>query len=249
MNDTQHAYTAIAYQRLGISEADWKPELGFKASEAILDKLYHYYQAVYLLQPDKFYWAGLARLTGGQVLYGMRNLTKIAKDPSVITQEIMATAKDIFDSIAWQHELFLADKDLLLLTCMTIDAVQQHTYSYYECWKLIFSDDDALVAKGNEMLLHNEQLDTIQKHYNQIKTDAYSRRYFWFTRFVMRCIHPYHSRFILQFPFGDVTRFADRWKWISNKKGMWPSWIAISREEKIRLVSLSNESVTRHRWK
>ena len=249
MNEIQKLYTGIAYQRLGVSETDWKPELGFKASEAILQKLYHYYQAIYLLQPGKFFWAGLARLTGGQVLYGMRNLTRIAQDPSVITQEIMATAKDIFDSIAWQHELFLADPDLLLSACKQIDKDHNHSYSYYECWKLILDKDHELIAKGNEMLLHNEQLDTIQKHYDKIKTDGYSRRYFWFTRFVMRCIHPYHSRFIFQYPLGDVTRFADRWKWISNKKGMWPTWTGLSLQEKIRLVSLSNDAVTSHRWK
>jgi hypothetical protein len=249
MTEIKDKFTVIAYQRMGVREADWKPELGFKGSAAILQKLYYYYQAIYLLQPDKFFWAGLARLTGGQVLYGMQNLTRIVKDPSVITQEIMGTAKDIFDSIAWQHELFLADKELLLQTCLAIDTIENHTYSYYECWKLVLTDDPVMIAKGNEMLLHNEQSDTIQKHYDKIKTDPYSRRYFWFTRFVMRCIHPYHPRFILQYPFKDVTRFADRWKWIINEKGMWHTWTALPATEKIRLVSLNNDCVTNHRWK
>ena len=248
MNVVKLTYTTLAYQRLGIAETEWQPQLGFKANEIILEKLYHYYQAIYLLKPTKFYWAGLARLTGGQVLYGMRNLTKICKDPSVFTQEIMWAAKNIFNSLAWQHELFLVDSNLLLQTCIEIDIEENHTFKYYDCWKLALSNDDADVAKANQMLLQNEQLDTIQKHYNKIKVDSYSSKYFWFTRFVMRCIHPYHPRFILQYPFGDVTVFEDRWKWISNPKGMWPTWINLHTAEKIRLVSLSNDDVRKHRW-
>ncbi len=248
MNLTKLNYTDIAYKRLGIKETDWQPQLGFKQSKVILEKLYNYYQAIYLLQPTKFYWAGLARLTGGQVLYGMSNLVKIAKDPCALTQHMMMAAKDIFDSIAWQHELFMVDADLLLATCKEIDEAENHTYKYFQCWQNILSKDKSLVAKGNEMLLHNEQLNTIQKHYEEIKKDSYSKKYFWFTSFVMRCIHPYHPRFIFQYPFRNFTVFDDRWKWITNKKGMWPCWINISTEEKIRLVSLSNENVIKHRW-
>ena len=46
MNFVKLQYTAIAYQRLGIDEAQWQPQLGFKANEQILEKLYHYYQAI-----------------------------------------------------------------------------------------------------------------------------------------------------------------------------------------------------------
>ena len=156
MNPVKIKYTAFAYNRLGIEEAYWQPQLGFKANEIILQKLYHYYQAIYLLQPTKFYWAGLARLTGGQVLYGMRKLTKICKDPSVFTQEIMWAAKNIFDSLAWQHELFLVNPTLLLQTCIEIDMEENHSFKYYHCWQLLMSNDEANVAEGNLMLLQNE---------------------------------------------------------------------------------------------
>lgn len=256
MNPTQQAYTNLAYQRMGVVEASWQPELGFRACEAILEKLYLYYQAIYLLAP-RFYWAGLARLTGGQVLYGMRNLVKIARDPSVFTQEIMIAAKDIFDNLAWQHELFLATQtskfklqtvDLFIHSISTLDLQTSHTHPYKNCWHLILSGEPVNIALGNQMLLHNEQLNTIQRHYEIIKTDPYSARYFWFTRFVMRRIHPYHPRFIVQFPLGDVTCFPDRWKWITNTKGMWPAWVNLPEAERTRLVSLSNDQVVRHDW-
>ncbi len=249
MISVQEQYKKYAYERAGITEAEWMPELGFKANEKTLHLLYKYYQAIYFLQPQKFYWAGLARLTGGQVLYGMNNVIKIAKDPCVLTQQVMSTAKDIFDSIAWQHELFLADKNLLLQTCMQADEMTEHTHSYTSCWQSIMKDDAAAVAQGNQMLLHNEQLNTIQQHYELIKKDPYSRKYFWLTKFVMRRIHPYHRRFITQYPFADVTVFNDRWQWITNNKGMWTTWVNILPEQRNRLVALSNEDVMLHKWK
>ena len=95
-NDTRQIYLQQAYQRAGISAMQWQPSLGFRANEEILHQVYRYYQAVYQEKPDKFLWAGLARLTGGQVLFGMQNAVKIARDPCVLTQEIVAVAKDIF---------------------------------------------------------------------------------------------------------------------------------------------------------
>ncbi len=248
MTNTQEQYRSIAYKRAGIKASDWQPRLGFKACKEILYLLYAYYQQIYFLQPGKFLWAGLARLTGGQVLYGMNNLLKIANDPCMLTQEIMTAAKDIFESLGWQHELFLADEDLLLETCALTDANAGSQYPYAQCWKKIISGNANIVNEGNLMLLHNEQLNTIQRHYDLIKKDPYSQRYFWITKFAMRKIHPHHRRFILKYPFGDVTVFAHRWKWITDRNGMWPAWITIAREERNRLVGLTTDDIIRHKW-
>jgi hypothetical protein len=96
--------------------------------------------------------------------------------------------------------------------------------------------------------LHNEQLATIQKHYDLIRKDNYSRVFLFLTRFTMRNIHPYHRRFIIDVPFKDVTRFKHRWQWISKENGMWPTWISLSEEERTRLVKLSNDEVVNHLW-
>ncbi len=237
-----------AYQRLGVNPTDWQPHLGFRANEPILLPLYRYYQQVYQESPDRLLWAGLARLTGGQVLFGMRNVVKIAKDPCVLTQKIMAVAKDIFENLAWQHELFLTDRHLLGSVCTALDQQAAHRYPYAECWRKIGSDIYQEVCLGNKMLLENEQRNTIQPHYDLIRLDRYANRYFRFTRFAMRNIHPHHRRFILEFPFGDVTRFDDRWRWIGHNRGMWATWTGLEQAERDRLVALSNEDVVSHRW-
>ena len=98
------------------------------------------------------------------------------------------------------------------------------------------------------MLLENEQHGTIQPHYETIRKDRYANRYFRWTRFVMRNLHPYHRRFIVDCPFGDVTRFQDRWQWIGHDRSMWASWVGLKQVERDRLVALSNEAVVGHHW-
>ena len=241
-------YLHLAYQRAGIEEKNWQPALGFRANEQVLHSVYRYYQAVYFEKPDRFLWAGLARLTGGQVLFGMGNAVKIARDPCVLTQEIVAVAKDIFESLAWQHELFLHDPEELLSVCKLLENKNLQSHPYADCWHKLLSEKTEDIRLGNLMLLENEQRHTIQPHYETIRGDAYANRYFRFTRFAMRNIHPHHRRFIFDFPLGDVTRFADRWRWISHPKGMWPTWAGLPQTERDRLVSLSNEDVVKHNW-
>ena len=247
-NCVRQKFLDIAYQRAGIRAGEWQPDVGFRANKDILNRLSLYYQAVYFERPEQFLWAGLARLTGGQVLFGMGNAVKIARDPCVLTQEIVAVAKDIFENLAWQHELFLCDPAQLILECKQLDNLHLHSHSYADCWQNILVGDKEKIALGNKMLLENEQRNTIQPHYESIRMNRYANRYFRFTRLVMRNIHPYHRRFIFEFPLGDVTYFNDRWRWISHPKGMWATWVSLKQQERDRLVALSNEDVIAHKW-
>lgn len=241
-------YISESYTQAKIDEQEWQPEKGFRANLLIMHKLYTYYQQLYLQKPTYFLWAGLARMTGGQVLYGMENICKIAKDPCALTQNIVAVAKQIFERMAWQHELFLKNIPQLLYACEQLDQFAPANSPYKKCWETMLENTVTAICKGNKMVLENEQHHTIQPYYDLIKQDSYSAKYFWFTRFVMRKIHPNHKRFILSQPFGNVTTFADRWKWIEGEKGMWQTWCNTALAEKIRLVGLSNEDVKKHNW-
>ncbi len=239
-------YTQLAYKNACIDATAWNPELGFKKNYDLMLQLYIYYQQLYIQRPSKFLWMGLARLTGGQVLWGMHNLCRIAKDPSCITQHIVHIAKDIFEDLAWQHEMYIHEPEQLLHYLKTTDS---HTkYKPSALWNTIHTGSPQEIAEANMHTLHNEQLLTIQKHYDIIREDSYSKRYLFFTRFTMRNIHPYHNRFIVDVPFKDVTVFIHRWQWISKPKGMWDTWIHITEQERTRLVMLSNKEVMEHRW-
>jgi hypothetical protein len=248
VNQLRDKYTQKAYLRLGIKPEIWNPALGFKANLPILESLYYAYQSYYFDAPHRFLWAGLARLTGGQVLFGMGNLTKISRDPCVLSQEIVNIAKEIYDNLAWQHELFLENPTLLIQVCEQLDKVEPAKHPYTACWQLIQQDDAEAIALGNKMILENEQHNTVQPHYDRIKLDAYSRRYLRFTQFVMRNIHPYHRWFFLDMPFYDVTVFKNRWQWISHSRGMWINWTRQPQTERDRLVGLSNDQIVRHDW-
>lgn len=241
-------FTTLGYKNAGIMPSEWQAHKGFAANRTILDKMYYYYQSLYFRCPHKFLWAGLARLTGGQVLYGMDNLIKIAKDPCALTENIVGVAKTIFENMAWQHECYLQDKLLLYKICEHTKNSHPTTHPFARCWQMIEKSEIDSIALGNKMLLENEQHNTIQRYYELIRQDSYSARYFWFTRFVMRNIHPYHNRFIFQIPFGDVTQFKYRWQWIEGKNGMWQTWINCGENERNRLVALSNADITKHRW-
>lgn len=248
MNPTQQFFQEKAYERAGIIAKNWNPSEGFRANEVVLPFVYDYYQRIYFEQPDRFLWAGLARLTGGQVLFGLRNAVKIMDDPCVLTQEIVAVAKDIFESLAWQHELFLQDPETLENVCKALEDNPIHTHAYADCWQKMMSDDYETICLGNRMLLENEQRHTIQPHYETIRDDGYSNPFFRLTRWTMRNIHPKHRRFFWDMPLGDVTRFDDRWRWISHPRGMWPTWVRLPQKERDRLVALPLEAVIRHQW-
>ncbi len=240
-------YTNQAYTKAGIIESKWQPELGYVANKAIMYQVYNYYQTLYFKNPTKFYWLGLARLTGGQVLWGMNRLCKIAKDPCAITQHIVAIAKDIFETLAWQHELFLENPELLIALLKSQTLNNKNNYS--NIWEhLSVAESATHVSLYNLQILENEQYNTVQPHYDAIRKDAYSRKYLFLTRFTMRNIHPYHHRFIIEKPLGDVTIFTDRWHWISHPKGMWQRWSSIKQDERNRLVALDNHAVIHHNW-
>jgi hypothetical protein len=249
LTDLQAHYTAKAEQRLGYAFDDWRPELGFRKNKTIMDAVYYAYQSLYRERPNAFLWAGLARLTGGQVLFGMNNLVRIARDPSVFTCEIVAIAKDIYFNLAWQHESYLDNPALLIEVCRELDAKRTHNHAYADCWTNIQSGQPERIALGNRMLLENEQHNTVQPHYEVIRKDPYSARFFWFTRFVLRNIHPYHRRFVFDQGLSDVTEFKHRWRWIARANdGMWDRWVGVPLERRMALVALDNERLIRHQW-
>ncbi len=237
-----------SYLRYGINRVEWMPEAGFSANSETMYNIYLVYQKVYSKAPEKFMWMGLARMTGGQVLYGMQNLVRIAKDPCAVTQHIVGIAKDIFERMLWQHDLYLENKPLLFELCDQLNANFPAPHAYKKCWENIDSGKPDLISLGNKMLLENEQHATVQHHYDEARKESYSRIFLFLTRFIMRKIHPYHNRFILNQPLGDVTHFEDRWKWIEGEKGMWKTWANLSPDERNRLINLDNEAIIRHHW-
>src|SRR5882672_138388 len=80
-------------------EPDWDPEKGYSANRDRIVKLYDYYQATYLKQPDVFLWAGLGRMAGGAVVGGLDLLAH--GEETFLTKTMVRIGKAIFHDLAW----------------------------------------------------------------------------------------------------------------------------------------------------
>ena len=68
-------YTAVAMAKAGIDPALWDPTKGFAANEETVHAVYDYYASLYLSDPDKFWWAGMASMIGPSFVAGMADLS------------------------------------------------------------------------------------------------------------------------------------------------------------------------------
>jgi hypothetical protein len=238
-------------------EGNWDPLSGFAANEARILKLYDYYRDTYLARPDQFLWAGLGRMAGGAVVGGLRLAVSMGPE-GFFTQTMVRIGKEIFHDMAWQHEAVLDDEANALSLAAARDAAPARR-SYREAWTHILSGDPQRVATGNKMLLENEQFSIIQPRYNEVVTkDGGIGSPMRSVKAFTNSIHPYHRDFLLSQPTGDVVNPNDRWSWITETGGMYEKWaeirgvpvapIAMSRTERVRLVSLTMSQIIRREF-
>ncbi len=139
--------------------------------------------------------------------------------------------KDIFLDLAWQHTAYVhGGQD-------AIDALNREgdlTGDNYLAWQDITSGDPGKIAFGNMLLLHREQYDVIQSTYDQLRSHGgIEGRIFTdflsenaqspipggkpFKDVVGIHVDIFHiGPLTVGWETGDVTRFPDRWKWIST---------------------------------
>jgi hypothetical protein len=258
MNDQAEHYLTVAYTKAfgQRDEASWDAANGYAPNRARILKLYDYYRDTYLANPDAFLWAGLARMAGSVVVSGLDTMVGLpgASDPNEVTSGFVQIGKDVFHDIAWQFEAFMDDPQIALALAAQRDAEAPAHTSYALAWTQIASGAPILIASGNRALLENEQFTIIQPHYDDLKAQTSLALTSPFTN----SIHPYHRDFIVDLPTGDITVANDRWAWITLSGGMWEKWaeghgtpelpVVMSRDERVRLVSLSLDRSIRRDW-
>ncbi len=243
-------YLSVAYvNAFGVyDEADWDPEKGYAANRARIVKLYDYYQATYLKQPDVFLWAGLGRMAGGAVVGGLDLLVKTGE--SFLTKTMVQIGKAIFHDLAWLHEAYLDDSQVAIDMATAQDTSSPARRSYGDAWTDIASGDSDRIVKGNAALLENEQFSIIQPLYDAIAKSSEASVFGKTSAFTSK-IHPYHRDFLVKFPTGNVTVAKDRWDWITEDDGMWAKWVmmpSVDADERTRLVSLSFSDILAQRF-
>lgn len=233
-------------------ESGPEPSLGYGPNRANLTMLYDYYGLLAARDPERFLWAGLARLAGASVIAGLDALVSpnglAGPDPSLVTTTLTGIAGAVFADLAWLHEAYAEDPELAVTLAAAHDLAAPARTSYEVAWSLIASTDWDAQADGNRALLANEQFSIVQPAYELILADPGAGPTFRATAALVPAVHPHHAAFRETVPGGDLTNADDRWRWIAGPDGMWETWVGLPAAERTRLVALPLEDLVVRRW-
>lgn len=181
-------WRCIAYQRAGIDPRDWQPQEGYRSQREISLKAYEYYALLYMRNPKKYLWPGLAKVAGASVHFGLQQSEREKGDwfgatPNFpinwIQVQLLMGQKEIFDDLMWEYEVY--DK-------FGISALENF-YSHgliskegIRNWRYINSDDPKFVRLGNLGNIVREQRDALGPIYDALNSkDSIRGPIDWYT--------------------------------------------------------------------
>ena len=253
----QQYYSQRAMDAAGIDPAQWDPSRGFQANRENVERVYQYYTDLYNAHPE-LRWAGMGKLAGGTVMGGLE-IAEAAKiggmvagvpiapgEAEYLQQELMGIQKDIFNDLAWQHQLYAEEG---------IDGIRMAAgegeidATTLQAWEDIASGDESRIWAGNTQLLYREQHDIIQPSYDRIQQRIDGPLMASFSSWLAESPVPGGQRFTDVEGFGgNVMSFDDRWNWIAND--MLPAYQALPVADRDRLINtplqdLANDGLRR----
>ena len=220
------------------------------------------YAEMYLRDPGKFLWAGMAAYASYSVLKAMSQACAM-RDPLVAGSlfgagmmldgtptgtEILESLEKgniaIFRDIYWQH---LAYSEGGIEEMKRLLDREELTPDLYDAWKLI---DEGKVWDGNQALLYFEQLYPVQHATYGPYSDVYdyissrSVSFPWLIS-IDSPIPGDNIDFQRCVPGGNLGNFNDRWKWIT--KSMLPAWKKLIRDNP-GLIDRDMKDFTKNRY-
>lgn len=211
------------------------------------------YAEMYLSDPSRFVWAGMAALASCEVGKGMLK-AKILRDEAgnpLIAIGALATGAPtgsevlialgrgnlgVYADIYWQHIAFASGG---LAEMRDLNARGELSDGLLNAWVLI---DRGKVWEGNRLLLNYEQQITLQQAVYDRHKDAFSNMS-WLAGFrpsLLSSPIPGHDvSFTECVPGGNLGRFEDRWKWIDTS--MLPAWRKLVEDQPDRVRALMND--------
>lgn len=175
-----------------VDVALYHPGNGFRNANAGLDNvlrvnaIYEYYQQLYKQMPEKFMWAGMAKVAAAPIYAGMSDLhtwwvnsgwfprpePRGFLDPGIqifIKGLLLGGQKNIFTDKAWAHRAYKAS-GIGALNYLSQDFPDA---TNFEAWKLmdegIFANDPNKIFEANGRLLRREQQEVVQQNYDIIQ--------------------------------------------------------------------------------
>jgi hypothetical protein len=211
------------------------------------------YAEMYLRDPSKFVWAGMAAFASCDVGKGMsqaRALRDEAGNPLIAIGAVLTGAPTgtelatalgkgnlgVYADIYWQHLAYAQGgiKEMRDLKDRGELLVEQ-----LNAWELI---EQGKVWEGNRQLLIYEQSVTLQKGVYDQHSKAF-KNMSWladYAPWMLKSPIPGHDvAFTECVPGGNLGAFDDRWKWIDTS--MLPSWKKLAQENPARVREMMDE--------
>lgn len=211
------------------------------------------YAEMYLRDPSKFLWAGMAAFASCDVGKGMRQAKALrdeAGNPLIAigtlltgapTGTELATALGkgnlgVYADIYWQH---LAYAQGGIQEMRDLKARGELPAEQLNAWELI---EQGKVWEGNRQLLFYEQSVTLQKGVYDQHSKAF-KNMSWladYAPWMLKSPIPGHDvAFTTCVPGGNLGAFDDRWKWIDTS--MLPAWKKFAQEDPVRVREMMEE--------
>jgi RHS repeat-associated protein len=201
---------------------NYDPEKGYLTNQQYLLAVFAFYERMYKKDPTDLKWAGLAKIAGGAIMYGLQHMeyskigtfftTFSAAEQARRTQNIskrenilVAMNKAVFKDLAWQN---MAYSRKGLAEMQERAKAGEISADYLKYWSQIASGE---AWEGNTGLLYMEQHNILAPGYAKLSltpvvTDLISQ-------FSVSPL-PNGTPFRVTVPGGDLANFNDRWKWI-----------------------------------
>ena len=228
-----------ALERAGINPAQWNPSRGFGENRQNVERVYALYANLYSNHTE-LQWSGMAKLAGGVVYGGLQQIdtneeraitgggilsainpalgisttTVALSELNFMEGKLLTMQKEIFTDLAWQHIAYTEGGIKALESAYQRNEITEDNLN---AWRDIASGNENRILRGNKWLLHREQFDILQKHYNDIRSRPGTGGIFStaLSQLAESPIPKGHS--FSSSVGGDITVFADRWKWVENE--------------------------------
>jgi hypothetical protein len=179
-----------------VDVALYHPGNGFRNANLAQDNvlrinaIYDYYQQLFKQMPEKFMWAGMAKVAAAPIYAGMSDLntwwqaTEITppwppyqgpgdRDYGVevfIEGLLLSGQKTIFLDMAWAHRSYNASG---IFALNYVDSIETAKSTNYSAWRSInigiLDNDQSVIFSANGDLLKREQEEVVQANYNLVQ--------------------------------------------------------------------------------